>query len=40
MVVYEVEDPDQAIDWFNRGADMVETFDIGSMITNLAHRAL
>ena len=40
VVVYEVEDPDQAIDWFNRGADMVETFDIGSMITNLAHRAL
>ena len=40
VVIYEVEDPDQAIEWFNRGADMVETFDIGSMITNLAHRAL
>jgi glycerophosphoryl diester phosphodiesterase len=40
VVIYEVEDPDQAIDWFNRGADMVETFDIGGLISNLAHRAL
>jgi glycerophosphoryl diester phosphodiesterase len=40
VVIYEVEDPDQTIIWFNRGADMVETFDIGGMIENLAHRAL
>lgn len=39
-VVYEVEEPDQAIAWFERGADMVETFDIGGMLENLAHRAL
>jgi len=40
LVVYEVETPDQAIDWFERGADMLETFDIGGMLENLAHRAL
>ena len=40
VVIYEVEDPDQTIIWFNRGTDMVETFDIGGMIENLAHRAL
>ncbi len=40
VVIYEVEDPDQTIAWFDRGADMVETFDIGGMIQNLAHRAL
>ncbi|TNE85383.1 glycerophosphodiester phosphodiesterase family protein [Porticoccus sp.] len=39
-VIYEVEDPDQAIAWFDRGADMVETFDIGGLLENLAHRAL
>ena len=40
VVVSEEDDPAPAIDWFNRGADMVETFDIGSMIPNLAPRAL
>ncbi|TNE77126.1 MAG: glycerophosphodiester phosphodiesterase [Gammaproteobacteria bacterium] len=40
LVIYEVEEPDQAIAWFERGADMVETFDIGGMLENLAHRAL
>lgn len=40
VVIYEVEDPEQAIHWFNRGADMIETFDIGGMIDSLAHRAL
>ena len=40
VVIYEIEDPDQTIAWFDRGADMVETFDIGGMIENLAHRAL
>ncbi|TNF01481.1 MAG: hypothetical protein EP323_09620 [Gammaproteobacteria bacterium] len=39
-VIYEVETPDQAIAWFDRGADMVETFDIGGLLENLAHRAL
>lgn len=39
-VVYDIEDPDEAILWFNRGADMIETFDIGGMISNLASRAL
>ncbi|MEH6616878.1 MAG: glycerophosphodiester phosphodiesterase family protein [Porticoccus sp.] len=40
VVIYEVEGPEQTIAWFDRGADMVETFDIGGMIKNLAHRAL
>jgi glycerophosphoryl diester phosphodiesterase len=40
VVVYEIEDPEQAIEWFDRGADMIETFDIGGMIDSLAHRAL
>ena len=39
-VIYEIVDPEEAIQWFNRGADMVETFDIGGMIDNLAHRSL
>lgn len=39
-VIYEVEDADHAIDWFRRGADMIETFDIRGMIHDLVHRAL
>ncbi|MGK2914929.1 MAG: glycerophosphodiester phosphodiesterase family protein [Porticoccaceae bacterium] len=39
-VLYEIADPDDAIAWFRRGADMIETFDIGGMIDALAHRAL
>lgn len=39
-VLYEITDPDDAIAWFRRGADMIETFDIGGMIDALAHRAL
>lgn len=39
-VIYEIADPDEAIAWFRRGADMIETFDIGGMIDALAHRAL
>lgn len=39
-VLYETADPEEAIAWFRRGADMVETFDIGGMIDTLAHRAL
>lgn len=40
LVVYEVADPERAIEWFRRGVDMVETFDIGGMLHQLAHRAL
>lgn len=40
LVVYEIGDPELAIQWFRRGADMVETFDIGGLLTELAHRAL
>jgi hypothetical protein len=36
VVVYEIDDPEQAIALFNSGADMVETFDIGGMISALA----
>jgi glycerophosphoryl diester phosphodiesterase len=39
-VVYEITNPDHAIHWFNRGADMVETFDYGGMMESLSHRAL
>ncbi len=39
-VIYEVEEPEAAVEWFSRGADMVETFDIGGMIESLAHKAL
>jgi len=40
VVVYEVAEPDIAINLFNRGADMVETFDIGGMIDSLASHSL
>lgn len=40
LVVYEVTDPEQAVDLFQRGADMVETFDIAGMLNGLAHHAL
>lgn len=40
LVVYEITDPQTAITLFNRGADMVETFDIGGMIAELAHHSL
>ena len=39
-VVYEIGEPEGAIHWFNRGADLVETFDYGDMIESLAHRTL
>lgn len=40
LVIFEVDDPDRAIQWFRQGADLVETFDIGGMLNSLAHRAL
>lgn len=40
LVVYEIDDPHAAIEWFRRGADKIETFDIGALLPALAHRAL
>jgi len=40
LVVYEIAEPQAAIALFNRGADMVETFDIGGMITGLSSHTL
>ncbi len=39
-VVYEIGESEDAINWFNLGADLVETFNYGGLIKNLAHRAL
>jgi len=39
-VVYEIGEPEDAINWFNQGADLVETFNYGGMIASLAHRTL
>lgn len=36
LVVYEIDQPQKAIELFDRGVDMVETFDIGGMIANLS----
>jgi len=40
LVVYEVADPGQAIALFDRGVDMIETFDIGGLIHALSRHAL
>jgi len=40
LVVYEVADPDQAIALFERGLDMIETFDIGGLVHALGRHAL
>ncbi len=40
LIVYEIDDPHVAIEWFRRGVDKIETFDIGAMLPALAHRAL
>ncbi len=40
LIVYEIDDPHAAIDWFRRGVDKIESFDIGAMLPALAHRAL
>ena len=39
-VIYEIDSADEAAEWFNRGADMVERFDIGGMLEQLSHHAL
>jgi len=39
-VVYEIGEPQDAINWFNQGVDLVETFNYGGMIASLAHRTL
>ena len=39
-VIYEIDKPEDAINWLNRGADMIETFDYGGIIENLSHQAL
>lgn len=31
-VVYDIVDPDEALRWFARGAGLIETWDIGSML--------
>lgn len=40
LVIYEINSPDRAIELFDRGADMVETFDIGGMIEALSSHSL
>ena len=40
LVIYEVADPDEAVALFERGADMIETFDIGGMIESLSAHSL
>lgn len=40
LVVYEIAEPKAAISLFNRGADMVETFDIGGMIAGLSAHSI
>lgn len=40
LVLYEVADPEQGVALLHRGADMIETFDIGGMLKGLAHHAL
>lgn len=40
LVIYEVDDWRAAMDWFKRGADLVETFDIGGLLHDLGHHAI
>ena len=40
LVVYEVDQPAEAQALFERGVDMVETFDIGGLLQDLGHMAL
>ncbi|UTW45655.1 hypothetical protein KFE80_01650 [bacterium SCSIO 12696] len=39
-VIYEIGDSKGAIDWFQRGADMVETFNIGGLLKELDNNSL
>ena len=40
LVIYEVDSGDEAKQLFDQGADMVETFDIGGILQQLAHEAI
>ena len=40
LVVYEIDDPAQAAELFDRGVDMIETFDIGGLMEGLASHSL
>lgn len=40
VVLYEVADADLAVHWLGRGADRIETFDIGGLLQALAHHTL
>lgn len=40
VVLYEVADADLAMRWLGRGADRIETFDIGGLLQALAQRTL
>jgi glycerophosphoryl diester phosphodiesterase len=40
VVIYEVTHPENAIHWYKRGADLVETFDYGGMMSGLINRTL
>jgi len=39
-VIYEIDNPEHAKYWLNKGADMVETFDYVGVLENLSHQAL
>ncbi len=39
-VIYEIDNPEHAIYWLNKGADMIETFDYAGVLENLSHQAL
>jgi len=38
-VIYEIDDPQLALDWINKGADLIETNDIGGMLKSLQDSA-
>lgn len=40
LVVYEVDDPETAIALFERGVDMIETFDIGGILHSLGKHSI
>jgi len=39
-VIYEIDNSEHAIDWLNKGADLIETFDYIGILENLSHQAL
>lgn len=40
LVLYEIADAELAMHWLGRGADRIETFDIGGLLQALARRTL